>query len=124
MTVKVEGMKDLQRGLARLRDDLRGPVLSRAAREGADVLAETMASLAPRDSGDLADNIGVSKGETRPTRGEWNAGPSADVFYGIFQELGTVDIPAQPFMRPAADSAGDSITDAVNDVLRREVLSG
>jgi len=72
-----------------------------AAREATDALADEVVGLArayvPVDTGNLQASI--QKGE---------GGVYSDVEYAPFVEYGTSDTPAQPFMRPAADSANDS----------------
>jgi len=63
---------------------------------GEDV--ERLASdLAPVDTGTLRDSIRYEDGRVY-----------TDVEYAPFVEYGTVNAPAQPFMRPAADTVDDS----------------
>lgn len=52
---------------------------------------------APVDTGALQDSISYADGAV-----------TADVPYAPFVEYGTSDTPAQPFMRPAADTVDDS----------------
>lgn len=59
--------------------------------------------LAPVDTGNLRASIGHSDLRTVGQSGDMSVeiGPTAN--YGVFLELGTSRMPAQPFMGPAAD---------------------
>lgn len=82
--------------------------------KGAHDIADAMETLAPEDEGDLVNSITVTgPGGTTPA---YSAGGgsatladnqaavtvgSPDMRHGHLQEFGTVNHPAQPFMRPA-----------------------
>ena len=51
--------------------------------------------LAPVKDGDLKDSIAFTM------RGPYEAAVTVGMAYGIHQEFGTMDMPAQPFMRPS-----------------------
>lgn len=85
--------------------------------EVADEIAETARQLAPKDDGDAAASIHaeVHRGHNpdahaatyTPETDEPMAyvGWDQDHFYLLFHEIGTEDLPARPFMRPALDQA-------------------
>lgn len=80
----------------------RAAVVGHLAAEGAvDVLGQEVAGgaqrMAPVDTGALRDSIFAEHGRVVAT-----------VEYAPFVEYGTSDTDAQPFMRPAADTADDS----------------
>lgn len=79
-------------------------------------------ALAPVDTGNLKNSIGHSDLRIG-TSGQLVAeiGPTAN--YGIFLELGTSRMPAQPFMGPAADRNTPSFEAAMQQ-LGMEVLGG
>jgi HK97 gp10 family phage protein len=54
--------------------------------------------LAPVDTGDLKNSVGFQM------EGPHQARISVGMNYGIHQEFGTMDMPAQPFLRPARAS--------------------
>ena len=58
--------------------------------------------LAPVDTGDLKNSTG------HELTGPYNATVFATQEYARFQEFGTQDMPAQPFMRPARNALVDA----------------
>jgi len=105
--MSVQGVDEL---LARL---ARGKVIGEhAATETRDALAEDVRDLAqsfaPVDTGRLQGSINAEGGTV-----------ATDVEYAAFVEYGTSDTPAQPFMRPAADTVDHSHAEEVGtNVLR------
>ena len=99
--VTVQGENVLARNLLRLERNTTGKLLDDAVEEAATVLEELQVELAPRDEGALRDSITRQRHNATPTRSEWDTGPG--LFYGMFQELGTIFHSAQPFMRPSID---------------------
>lgn len=116
-TVKVEGLRDLERALAELdKHTTRRTVARTTLRKAGEVTATAAARMAPDDpqtTDDLKANIKVG---TRLTRRqarlqrrfkdketvEAYVGVTDQVnAYGHLQEFGTVHHAAQPFMRPA-----------------------
>jgi HK97 gp10 family phage protein len=82
-----------------------------AARAGAEVVGRNMISRAPRDTGATAASIRVdSGGETA------QVGPTTS--YARFPEFGTRYIPAQRFMRDAADASESEVVAAQIAVYR------
>ena len=123
--VRIEGMADLERKLKKLDRAVGGAHLLAAADAGAALLEEGMRSLAP------VAPVGTKGGATKitretakstPTRAEVDVGPGRAGFWLTFQETGTIDHPAQPFMRPALDQLENSIVDEIRDELRARVL--
>jgi HK97 gp10 family phage protein len=106
VAVRFEGGDKVAAALSTLSTRLSRQIVREALREGADPMAETAASLAPKGdpaTPNLSDNIAVSN--ARPDDGSVGlaVGPTKGVFYGSFQELGTRHHAAQPFLRPAFD---------------------
>lgn len=88
-----------------------------ALKSAAEPIRASAAAAAPRSAGPgphLADNIVIAESKFGASGNEAGAdmatvviGPSHkpdDLFYGMFQEFGTANHPAHPFMRPAWDS--------------------
>ena len=69
------------------------------ARVAAEV-ADRARALAPRETGTLAESIGVEV-ERSPDGVVAHVGTS--LLYGLFQEVGTSKMPANPYLRPALD---------------------
>ena len=120
--VRLEGMADLERKFKRLDRAVGGAHLLDAADAGAEILEEGMRSLAPVDTGKGAAQITRETAKSTPNRADVDVGPGGSGFYLTFQETGTIDQPAQPFMRPALDQLKDSIVDEIRDELRARVL--
>ena len=84
-------------------------------------------SLAPVEDGELRDSIKTKNAKAKQIAA---LGHDKDIViltgpttlkggsYGYFQEFGTVYAAPQPFMRPAADSAGREVIKIVSDELR------
>lgn len=70
-------------------------------------MRKRMAQLAPHEPGppDIRDAIVISNARLRDEAGVY-VGPARGFFYGYFQEFGTANHSAQPFVRPAFDSEG------------------
>ena len=64
--------------------------------------AETAKGLARRDSGTMADSIEATPGQN--VKGPYSD-VTVDPFYSSFQEWGTSEVPAQPFIRPSTKAA-------------------
>lgn len=120
--VRIEGLKELERKLSRMVPAVGGAHLLAAVDKGASVLEEGMRSLAPRLTGKGAVMITSDTLKSTRTRAEMGVGPGKAAFYLTFQETGTVDHPAQPFMRPALENLEDDIVDEIRDELLHRVL--
>lgn len=55
-------------------------------------------------TGVLEGSIGIAEYGHSTANGAAGTWGSQDVAYAIFQEIGTPDIPARPYLRPAADA--------------------
>jgi HK97 gp10 family phage protein len=77
-----------------------------AGRKAGKIWQEAVEEKAPRDTGFLADHINVS---TQAGEGDDNStgsiavvvAPARQAFYAMFQEFGTKNQPAKPFVQPA-----------------------
>ena len=89
---------------------------------GAEVLRAKIAEMAKRspivDKPHLAENIIISAIED----GKLDVGPHKSFFYGLYLELGTSKMEAQPFMQPAFDASRSQIEDAMKAVLRQGMV--
>jgi HK97 gp10 family phage protein len=120
-TVRVYGVKALIRKFESLEESVAGQTLEQAAMAGAEVVRQEASRRAPRRTGMLAGHIVAELKEGSAERVSVAIGPDKDAFYGMFQELGTVHHPAQPFLRPALDEKANEATRAVGWELGRAV---
>lgn len=105
--IEVKGLRELDEALSKLPDELQDKVLRMALRKAAEPVRAGAAERAPRGTtGELAENIVIAMKVPRPGLVIAKIGPAGTVFYGEFQELGTVHHAAQPFLRPALEEEG------------------
>jgi HK97 gp10 family phage protein len=132
MVVKTRGFRELEKKLSELSEATGRNVLRRVAKGALEPMADVAAQKAPEDEGKLAFSIAVSEGRTRRARTGFQRirgiqmamGPASGVGslqYATFVEFGTIDTPAQPYMRPAWDTGKMNALDYVQDNLWREV---
>ena len=111
LTVEFKGLRELDAALRALPEEMQGAPVRAGLKAGAEVLREGMALRAPRDPDvngvTLADEIvAVVRISNKKDTAVAQIGPSRRAFYGGFQEFGTVNHAAQPFMRPTLDQDG------------------
>lgn len=139
------GLNDIAKDLETLSRAENNKVLRNATRAGAEILKDEVIALAPERTGKMRKNVVVLTQKSK-RRGEISSGvhirgvnPNTgnsdnsmkaknphNAFYWRFVEMGTVNMPAHPFVRPAFDTAQEMASEAA---LRRmntaidEVLS-
>ena len=125
------GLEDIARDLETLSRAENNKVLRDATRAGADVLKTEVINRAPVRSGKMKKNVVVVTQRSR-RRGEISSGVHIhgvnprtgnsdntmkasnprNAFYWRFVELGTVNMPAHPFVRPAFDTRQEEAAEA------------
>lgn len=101
MKFDMEGDELLMAKLRQLDRATQTTALVSALAAGLAIVQQEASARAPRDSGELARNIGAEINLATPTKAVGRVAPEKDVWYGIFAELGTKYHAAQPFLRPA-----------------------
>lgn len=130
VTVKVDGLKDLDRALGELPKAAGKAVLRRVARKALEPFDKAWRAKAPHLTGQLEESGGIStkltKRQARLNR-KRDDKSSIEMFSGpnnpaaVPQEFGTVDQSAQPFMRPAWDETQDETLAIVKTELGTEI---
>lgn len=129
---RIEGLDDLEAALRGLSEDVQGAALREAVEGGGEITRDVVSQLAPRSAdgshgrepGFLADNILVEAQWTRTQdKAEVHVGMHKDAWYGWLQETGTIDQPAQPFMRPGLDATKDDVVEEIKDQLAGRILA-
>lgn len=115
------GDKELTAKLKRLSAEARGDLLMEAALEGAKPIVDAASANAPRRTGRLASEIVAVEGPKHGARAEAHIGPEKDAYWGLFNELGTVNMAAQPFLRPALDEKKDEATRRIGQALWKTI---
>lgn len=134
VTIKTVGFRELEKALA---NDLpRATAKNTLRRSAVNVMKSRIESrarqLAPKERGQLADGIA-----TKPTKAQRTSrtryasqsgvsvstGPTGRPEGGnaAWQEEGTVNMPANPYMRPAADSQGEAVINDIRDELATQI---
>lgn len=90
-----------------------GDNVDRAVRETANEVRNVAANLAPVDTGDLRDSLEAIK----VVNGVYWVQDGVE--YGIYQELGTYKMAAQPFLVPAIEQAEATLTAKLQEQLGR-----
>ncbi len=127
-TVKLIGMRELERALAELPQATRRRPALNALRKGGEPIAKAARAYAPVDEGDLREGIMVGTSLARSQRGERGAVAPVEMYVGpgqhpqaITQEFGTFKEPAQPYMRPAWDTMRYTALDLIGAHLGLEI---
>lgn len=131
-TVKLSGFRELEANLANLTKATSRNVLRRVAKGALEPMADEAAQKAPENRGILSFSIAVSEHRTRRARTffrrirgvQMAMGPASGLgatYYATAVEFGTIDTPAQPYMRPAWDTGKMDALEYVQDNLWREI---
>lgn len=139
------GLDEIARDLETLSRAENNKVLRDATRAGAEVLREEVIQRAPERTGKMKKNVVILTQKSR-RRGEISSGvhirgrnlrtgnsdnsmkasDPRNAFYWRFVELGTVNMPAHPFVRPAFDTRQEQAAQVAMERMNRaidEVLS-
>lgn len=129
-SVKISGLKELDRALGALPEALAKQTLRRTLKEAAEPMARTARQLAPRDEYHLYDSIDVStRLSKRQSALHKKEGGRAfqEMFVGtnnpagVQQEFGNERHGAQAFMRPAWDAQKEPTLDRIANSLWAEI---
>ena len=124
-TVGISGAAEMERLLKLLPEKVAERVTKNALRAGARVIRDEAKDRVPVDTGDLRDSVVVKA----PTQRQRKRG-AALVVVGFkkpvsrrahLTEFGTQHQPAQPFLRPAVDEAGNKAIDAIGKSMARGI---
>ncbi|MEX5636530.1 HK97-gp10 family putative phage morphogenesis protein [Parafrankia sp. FMc2] len=100
-SVRIEGLDQLRGAAARIQDQVRRGI-QRAVTESLDAVEAEAERRAPTRTGDL-QRAGIGT-EVDDDGLAGDVGFTRDGFYGLFQEFGTSQHPAQPMLGPAAEA--------------------
>lgn len=134
---KMDGLKDLEANLKKLKQGTGRGVMRRTIKKAAKPLADLMAYYAPDDPDtavdDLTQSIEITSRLTRnakrmaraglngSTAVEMFVGPASHAFHGFFQEEGTRHHAPQPFMRPAWEEDKMALAERIKKQLALEI---
>jgi len=130
VTVKIKGLKELDRALGNLPKATGKNVLRRVLKEAGEPIARAARDRAPRHDLHLYESIDVStklnprqrslhKDQSSPTFQEMFVGTNNPA--GVQQEFGNERHGAQPFMRPAWDATKNQALHIIEHLLWTEI---
>lgn len=130
ITVRIEGLKELDKALGQLPKATAKATLRRVLRYAAEPMAQAARQNAPRLEMHLYESIdvgtkltrrqsGLHKKENSPTFQEMFVGTNNPA--GLMQEFGTVNHSPQPWLRPAWDSEKSPTLDRIANSLWYEI---
>lgn len=161
ISVKVSGLKELDKALAELPKAAAKSTLLRVAKKAAQPIADAAEALAPVDTGELKGSIivtarakntvgnaeysaimraGGSRSDARAAKiaatradpgksfavvyvGPSKAKKKKDAIKRIVQEFGSVNMQANPYMRPAWDAHKDQALNIIRRELGNEIIA-
>lgn len=130
-SVHVDGLRELDRALGELPKATARNVLLRVLKKAGQPMAEHASGLAHVRTGALRNSAAVGTKLTKRQAGLHKKGGKAfaEVFVGfggltqaITEEFGTVEVSANPMLRPAWDSGQDEALNVIKDDLGEEIL--
>jgi HK97 gp10 family phage protein len=130
VTVRIEGLRELERNLLALGERAGKATLRRVGKKALIPVRDAARALAPVDTGDLRDSIVISTVLSNRARADARAeGPSSVNVYvgtsnpnGVPREFGTSRSAADPFLRPAWDQTSDGVLSFIVRELEREIV--
>lgn len=125
-SLKVEGLKDLEKALMQMEGATSKRVARRALKSAATSMEAKATALAPSEFGDLAADIQTSTKARKAVRFDpvqVYIGPSTSQSrVGVQQEFGNEFHGAQPFMRPAWEATKYTVLDDIESELSLEIF--
>lgn len=116
------GADEMMAKLYALGAKMAGVAERKALKSGGEILREEISNKAPRDTGDLAESITVSRIKSKDGIRYVEVGPNPKTAWRAkFIEFGTSKMAAKPFMTPAVEAKRREVLEAISDVLREEL---
>ena len=119
--VKVDGVQELQDNLEELKTTIQEE-FERIITEAAGKIRDDAERRAPKRTGEMAENIIVDTIEIKKTGIKVGVGveggQQGDYFYWYFQEFGTANMAANPFLRPAFDENKEDVRKEIQSKVR------
>lgn len=131
ITVKVQGLRDLEKALEGIeKHTTRKALARRVLKKAGQPLADSMNAMAPVGQGDLNTSYAVSTKLNKSQRRATRRKKKDDVMMyvgtndpaGIQQEFGNVNHGPQPHVRPAWDSGKRQALEDIKDGLGTEII--
>lgn len=131
-TFKIDGMKELDTALGELPKASAKAVNRRVLLKAGEPMRARAEQLSPEDTGYLSRKVQIGRGLNKSERQrerkrnkksftEISLGPVTRAATRFLKEYGTVDMPAQPYMRPAWDEHKMNALNTIRTELGKEI---
>lgn len=124
VTVRFEGGRELDAALSQFTPTKRRSIGRKALDEAGEIMAKSMRSKVPVDTGGLRESIDVSGSLNKGAKAAHRKIAEQERYVGpdgrpaaVQQEFGNENHPPQPFARPAFDETGDQVLKRIGDEL-------
>lgn len=124
VTVKFEGGRELDAALSQFTPTKRRSIGRKALDEAGEIMAKSMRSKVPVDTGGLRESIDVSGTLNKGAKAAHRKIAEQERYVGpdgrpsaVQQEFGNENHAPQPFARPAFDETGDQVLKRIGDEL-------
>lgn len=115
---RINGFKELERKLARMSRAFSERKNGQTMRDGAEIVLAEMQMLAPVLTGGLRDSLEIVDDGGSVYVGPVKGGSGSRAH---FLEFGTVNMPAQPFIRPAFDNTEGQVKTRISSTISTEI---
>jgi len=130
LSIKVDGIEELDKKLRSLADDLRTEVMREALLAAGEPVLEEAKQRAPRRRGQLQHSLAIAR--SKEDEEAVRVGPTSDGFYGRFLEKGVGQrrtrlganrgaLTSRPWLEPAARASKAAAGRAAAEVIRRRL---
>lgn len=127
---KFQGTKELEDALRDLHKDVAKRILWNAAMHGAEIIrraiGQNILSQGLIEEGTLLANVAKHREKMDdPMKAAYRIGIKSPkpAYWDYFLELGTVKMPAKPFIHPAVESSKNEAQEKIKAVLRRRIAT-
>lgn len=117
--IELTGMDEIFKRLDQMNTKMANKIVKEALLKAGEFEAEEMKSEAPKRTGNMAKSIKVSKIKSKNGVKYIEISPDKDHYYYTFIELGTKNIPANPFMARSFAKNKDSIREIIKEELKK-----
>jgi len=137
VTMKIEGLRELQAKLQQMAPNVARNGLRAATSAGAALIRDEAKARAPVDTGEMKRDIQMKRDRESATyRAVYSVyvragkksrlsgkarGVDKDSYYWRFVEFGTCKMAARPFMRPAFEAQKEAAVEAIRDKLAQRI---
>lgn len=122
LTYKIEGLKELNRALELLPEEVQRRIAGRALLQGGKVVQAAVAANAPVKTGKLHKSIIIKSARLHGAAVSRQVGTASFAFYGKFSEFGTSRQAPRPWFTPAFLASQNEATKVIIEELAKGIM--